>query len=131
MMINLVATNSKSINLLDVCLVKKIVFELFKKVNPFNFRQDSFSFYQFPCRKFTEKLANIIKKDKNLNFEIVTEILFRSFPIRYITENIITNNDILKLAEAITPEIIGKNNMILERLLLAQNICSENIYINH
>lgn len=122
---NLKLFNGVTINRLNVLTVKKIVFDAFVEVNPFNLKDHSLPFYGFHSRKFAQKLANVIKLEKDLNVEIIIEILFRSFPVRSITTNEVTNDNIVELAEVIAPEIISRDGKIIESLLIPQSDKSE------
>ena len=98
--------------------IREIVYQALVEVNPFRMIGKSLSFYKTYSFKFAHELGGAVRKDKNLSFEILVEILIRSFPVRNITEDLITNKDILSVIEIISPQIINPDGKIFESLLL-------------
>ena len=95
----------------------EMAFEAMVQVNPFGLKKRSHKVYLRYAKKFAGELARVIRNDLRISFEIIQEILIRSFPARYVTDDqLVTSKDVEQMAEILSPNIINKDGLLTEDL---------------
>jgi hypothetical protein len=89
-----------------------IVLDAYIEANPYS----THVFYQYnkPCGRFAHMLQNITSNDKSLSVDIIAEMVARSFSVRDVANDLISEESIRKIAMSIGKRIIGQDGLYLE-----------------